>query len=423
MHLNEDHILKDTVKQVIEQRLGDISAQKIDDFDNENAFFVGDLGELHRQHLKWKNLLPRIEPFYAIKCNPDPVAVRYLASLGIGFDCASKSEIEQVLNLGVDPSRIIYAQPCKQPSFLRYASQNNVALMTFDNEDELYKIKKIYPDAKLVLRMLVDDSKSDLKLGRKYGASASAISHLLHVAKELELNVVGVSFHVGSGCSDENAFYDAVVGARHVFDQGEAMGFDFTLLDVGGGFPEASVTRGGTFEKVAAVLGPAVDTMFPPSVRVIAEPGRYYVTTAYTLCTSIIGRRIILPDEDRDARNSTQMSNHDGDKQKLMYYINEGFYGSFLLPVLDPPAIHLRVLAKDDVYYYGSDIKGKGYQCSIWGPTCCPYDCVIPEHNLPLLNIGDWLYFENAGAYVAAGASNFNGFSKAKVIHTNTFNV
>lgn len=120
------------------------------------------------------------------------MVVRLLASLGLGFDCASKSEIQQVLNYGVDPSRIIYANPCKQASFIRYASQQQVAKMTFDNAEELHKIKKLYPKAELVLRILTDDSKSLCQLGLKFGAPMHTVESLLKTAKELGLNVIGV---------------------------------------------------------------------------------------------------------------------------------------------------------------------------------------------------------------------------------------
>ena len=128
----------------------------------------------------------------AVKCNPDPVAIKYLASLGVGFDCASKTELQQVLNSGANANQIIYAQPTKQPSFLRYAAQNNISLMTFDSKEELYKINELYPKAKLVLRILVDDTHSAIPLGRKYGAPLKSIESLLQSAKELDLNVVGV---------------------------------------------------------------------------------------------------------------------------------------------------------------------------------------------------------------------------------------
>jgi len=104
-----------------------------------------------------------------------------------------------VLGLGVAPSRIIYAQPCKTKSYLRHARKVGVTLMTFDNSDELRKIKDCYPEAELVLRILTDDSTSLCRLSAKYGASLHDAKDLLRLAKDLELNIVGVSFHVGSG--------------------------------------------------------------------------------------------------------------------------------------------------------------------------------------------------------------------------------
>jgi ornithine decarboxylase len=93
-----------------------------------------------------------------VKCNPDPEVLRLLAALGTGFDCASKVEIEQVLKLGIDPSRIIYAQPCKTKSYVRFAAEQGVKQMTFDNSDELYKIRALFPDAELFVRIITDDS-------------------------------------------------------------------------------------------------------------------------------------------------------------------------------------------------------------------------------------------------------------------------
>ena len=91
---------------------------------------------------------PRIEPYYAVKCNSDINLLKLLAFLGVGFDCASKNEIQTILDLGVSADRIIYANPCKQLSYLQYAYENGVNLMTFDNEQELYKIKVTHPNAK-----------------------------------------------------------------------------------------------------------------------------------------------------------------------------------------------------------------------------------------------------------------------------------
>lgn len=59
-----------------------------------------------------------------------------------------QSEIQTVLDLGVPQHRIIYAHPCKYISHLLYAAKMGVELMTFDNEEELHKVKKHFPTAK-----------------------------------------------------------------------------------------------------------------------------------------------------------------------------------------------------------------------------------------------------------------------------------
>ncbi|CDH54371.1 ornithine decarboxylase [Lichtheimia corymbifera JMRC:FSU:9682] len=377
-----------SIEQVIKDKLALMVQEKMDP-DQGSAFFVG------------LNL-----SLVTVKSNPDPMVVRLLASLGLGFDCASKSEIQQVLNGGVDPSRIIYANPCKQASFIRYASQQSVAKMTFDNAEELHKIKKLYPKAELVLRILTDDSKSLCQLGLKFGAPMHTVEPLLKTAKELGLNVIGVSFHVGSGCLDEHAFEDAVVRAREAFDIGHALGFDFSLLDVGGGFPGADVQDGITFEKVAAVLGPAVDALFPPNVRVIAEPGRYFVASAFTICTGVIGRRTVEADN----------------ANKYMYYVNDGMYGSFNCILFDHQQVYPKILSRDGQFYYGHTTDDNTqFECSVWGPTCDSIDCLAKETRLPLLDVGDWLYWENMGAYTICAASQFNGFRKSEVLYVNTF--
>jgi len=173
---------------------------------------------------------------------------------------------------------------------IRAAAEAGVEMMTFDNADELYKVKRAYPNAKLVLRILTDDSKSLCRLGLKYGAPLETCPGLLALARQLDLNVVGVSFHVGSGCKDPNQFADAVWRSKKVFDMAKQAGYDLKLLDIGGGFERE------TFAEMSEVVSDALDVYFPKSsgVRVIAEPGRLLVSSAFTLATNIIARRRAL---------------------------------------------------------------------------------------------------------------------------------
>lgn len=163
-------------------------------------------------------------------------------------------------------------------------------MMTFDNADELHKIARAHPRAKCVVRILTDDSKSLCAFGIKFGAPLVTVPGLLAKAKELNLDVVGVSFHVGSGCYDPSVYTDAIMRARSVFDMGKEAGYTFKILDVGGGFEDS------LFEQAAAVLTKAIDEYFPErhDLKIIAEPGRFYVSKAFRLATNIIARRAPL---------------------------------------------------------------------------------------------------------------------------------
>lgn len=122
-----------------------------------------------------------------------------LAKLGLGFDCASLSEIKLILGLGVEPSRIIYSHPCKTISSLRYAATRGVSLTTFDNLDELEKVASTCPEMGLLLRIYAHDETAHISLAKKFGAPLDTTGELLQRAKDLGLEVQGVSFHVGRG--------------------------------------------------------------------------------------------------------------------------------------------------------------------------------------------------------------------------------
>lgn len=372
----------------------------------EDSFFVCDLGKIERLVKIWKQNLPRVHPFYAVKCNPNPEVLRLLANLGANFDCASKGEIELVLSLGVDPSRIIYAHPCKVSSFLRFANKKNIGLTTFDNADELYKLKKFHPGCKLLLRIITDDESAQCRLSTKYGAPMSSVANLLKLAHELELEIAGVSFHVGSGASDNDSLIKAVQDARSVFDMGRSMGFNMQVLDVGGGFSYES------FINSSRALNYALDEHFPVDygVNVIAEPGRYFVANAFTLATHVMARRGGVFD--------SQGSN------PTMIYVNDGVYGNMNCILFDhqTPVAHVLTHRGEFLYDEANQFENNRFNVSIWGPTCDGLDCISKDtylsHNV---TVGDWLYFPNLGAYTSAAASPFNGFkAEANTIYINS---
>lgn len=387
-----------------------------------DAFYVVNLAQVVRQHERWLKELPRVAPYYAVKCNNNPMLLQTLANLGCGFDCASPAEISQVRNLNVSSERIIYANPCKQPTHMKAARESGVNFTVFDSHDELVKIKERMQDAQLLLRLRPDDSQSVCRFGMKYGADLDEVQALLSTASSLDLQVCGVSFHVGSGCYAPESFADAVKMAADAFAIAEQAGVKMSLLDIGGGFPgevqmpqaTAAVEPSNinssssddapsferpppTFEAICAALRPALDEYFPASsgVRLLAEPGRYYVHASHTLATQVIGRKILEENGGQDV--------------SYKYYLNDGIYGSFNCLMYDHAHVTPSVLPAPGDNVTASDRRA--YHSSLWGPTCDGLDCIVDSVNLPELQVGDWVYFEQMGAYTAAASSSFNGFA------------
>lgn len=159
-----------------------------------------------------------------------------------------------------------------------------------------------------------------------------------------------------------------------------------------------------SFESMASVLSEALDMYIPPSVRIIGEPGRYFVSSAFTLACHVIARR-----SDTDLTLGTT-------SYKL--YLNDGVYGNFSSIMFDHQNPIPRILRCGDRNMYGQSDTCDGYESpdvieySIWGPTCDGIDCISRSVSFrDMLDTGDWMYFEDMGAYTRCSATKFNGFS------------
>jgi ornithine decarboxylase len=353
---------------------------------SDQPFFIVNLAEVIKKINQWREKLPKVQAYYAIKCNPDDIIIKLMSSMDMCFDCASKNEISKVISAGVSPNNIIYANPCKMVEQIKYARANDVDLMTFDSAHELYKIKLYHPSAKLVIRIQTDDSKSRCKFNCKFGVGLDQVDELLQIAKYMDLDIVGISFHVGSGCEDENVFRTAIGDCKKVYDMAKEKGFNFELIDIGGGFPGDSDEK---FDRMAQVINSSIDEFFKDiNVEFIAEPGRYFVTAAYTLVTSVINKKVVKNEDDNNSKH-------------IVYYLSESVYGSFNNTVFDHATLKLMPF---------NERNEKQYDCTIYGPTCDSIDKIMINCKLPDLSIGEVIYVENMGAYTIAASSNFNGF-------------
>jgi diaminopimelate decarboxylase len=295
--------------------------------------------------------------------------------------------MKTIIEITKDPTRIIFANPCKMSSQIRYARANDVDLMTFDCEEELYKIKLYHPYAKLVLRLAVDDSKSLCKFNKKFGCKLEQVEELLTIAKTLKLAVVGFSFHVGSGCSSAENFYEAIRDCKTAVDMATKMDMSIKIIDIGGGFP--GVDRTVRFEDIAKRVNDGIQEFFSssPSIQFVAEPGRYFAEATHTLVLNVIGKKKVIDEVTGEPI--------------IVYYLNDGMYGSFGCIYFDHTNPTILPFNERD---------GKLLKSRLFGPTCDSMDLIADEIMLPELAIGEWCYVENFGSYTIASSSNFNGF-------------
>ena len=361
----------------------------------DEPFYIVDLNKVEEQYNKWVEYLPDIQPYFAVKSNPDSNIIGLLANLGCNFDCASKNELINIMSVVNDADRIIFANPCKISSHLMYARESKIGMMTFDSIEELEKIHNIYPEAQLLLRISVDDTNSMCKFNSKFGCPQCNIPQIFERIKSLRMNLAGFSFHVGSGCSDASSFYNAIKDCAAAYKLSLDYGFSPPphIIDIGGGFP--GVDKNIRFVDICDNINRAIADYFSLSlendkndktnrIRIIAEPGRYFTEATHTLVINVIAKK--------------------KEEGVIKYYLNDGIYGSFNCinydhqkPVLTP------LLARDEY--------DPLYNSTFFGPTCDSLDCLYKDVPFVELNVGEWLYIDNFGAYTVSPSSSFNGFS------------
>jgi ornithine decarboxylase len=361
--------------------------------------FVVDHDQLRANYATFKKYLPRVQAYYAVKANSDPAIVKTLYDAGCSFDVASMPEFNIVYeNIKDMPAKqrqdwiwdkIIYANPIKANETLQELNQYK-PLVTYDNHEEIIKIKKYAPLAGLCLRLKVANTGAMVELSSKFGASPGEAVDLILAADKVGLTVEGLSFHVGSQTTNFENYVQAINLAAHIYEEARERGYTkMNLLDIGGGFPAPYDASVKPFRELAKVINRELDRLFPKNIQILAEPGRFLCATAATAVSQIIGK-----------------ARRDG---KLCYYINDGVYHTYSGVIFDHCHYHLKAFK-----------KGATEICSVFGPTCDALDVVSMAENLPVhLERGDLLYSENIGAYSHASSTYFNGFPPATVIHIN----
>jgi len=352
---------------------------------------------IRKNYAEFKKHLPKVQAYFAVKANAEPAIVRTLYQAGASFDVASLPEFmlvyENIQHLSPKEQqdfiwdKIIYANPTKPKETLQSLDRYK-PLVTYDNLAELKKIQKYAPHAGVVLRLRVPNTGSMVELSSKFGCDPGEAVDLILAAFEMGLVVEGLSFHVGSQCTNFQNFVQALEMSAAVMREAQSRGRGIKILDIGGGFPAPYNRHVRPFSALAKKINAEIDRLFPKDLQILAEPGRFLVATAATSVARIIGKAV-----------------RDG---KTCYYIDDSVYHTFSGIIFDHCQYHLRAFK-----------KGRTEVCAVFGQTCDALDTISLSETLPDLEIEDLVFSENIGAYSSASATWFNGFPPAKIVHVN----
>jgi len=352
---------------------------------------------LRQSYTSFRRHLPKVQAYYAVKANPAPEILRTLYQAGASFDVASLAEfllVHALIEHLPDKQRqdyiwdkIIYANPIKPRETLMALNQYK-PLMTYDNGEELKKIKRYAPAAGLVLRLRVPNTGSMVELSSKFGCDTGEAVDLILEAFRIGLKVEGVSFHVGSQCSNFDNFVQALNIAAAIMNEARSRGHEIKILDIGGGFPVPYDQNVKPFHVLARKINAEIDRLFAKDIEILAEPGRFLVASTAAAISRVIGKAM-----------------RDG---KRCYYIDDSVYHTYSGIIFDHCQYRVKAFK-----------RGTAEICTVFGQTCDGMDTIAQSEELPELEIDDLVYSEDIGAYSNASSTWFNGFAPAKVVHVN----
>ena len=342
------------------------------------------LEQIEKNYRLLRTHLPRVKVFYAIKANPHRRILELMRDLGSNFDVASDGEIMELSSLGVDGSRMIYANPMKTVNGLRACRNAGVGKMTFDSAGEIDKMARECPGATVLLRIRIDNSSAHVDLNKKFGAAREQALELLLKARDAGLDAAGIAFHVGSQTTSADPYLYALDIAREIFEEAAAAGMQLRIMDIGGGFPIPEPKVRFNLQEMLNQINARLDEDFP-GVEIWAEPGRFICGTAVNLITSVIG-----------------VTERGG---QPWYSLDEGLYGTFSGVLFDQWDFKLI-----------SFKEGEQVAATFAGPSCDSLDIMFRGKMTVRQEEGDLILVPICGAYTSASATTFNGFSKANFV-------
>ena len=353
---------------------------------HETPFMVLDLSEIDYQYKSLQAALPGVKIFYALKSLSHPELLKRLKSLGSYFDLATIGEIDLVESLGIKGSHCLHSHPIKKDKEIKRALEFGCNRMVVDNIEEMKKFIPYADQVELIIRVGFRSKQAVVDLSRKFGCALEELPILVKLAKDHGIDVVGLSFHVGSQSLSSMTQANAIrssIAAMKLMD-----GVNWKFLDIGGSFPISYQEEVLSISDFCAPVMEALSEL-PEDIEVFAEPGRFISAPSMIEVVSIVGK----------AKRGA----------KIWYYLDDGVYGGFSGQMYDHAIYPLAPLKPFDP-------TGEFHSSVLAGPTCDSIDVVAEDIELPEMFIGDVLVSKKMGAYTIVSATEFNYYPKPKIV-------
>ncbi|MFP3205944.1 MAG: type III PLP-dependent enzyme [Hydrogenobaculum sp.] len=344
---------------------------------------VINLDRIKERFIELQGALKEAKIYYAVKANDHQEILALLNDLGSGYEVASSWELEKVLRLGVDGSRIISSNPVKPLDFIDYAYKSGIKAFSIDSYKEIDKLKKIAPRSRVYVRLIVPNEGSDWPLTNKFGVDVDTALDILEYAKYQGLVPYGITFHVGSQCNNLRNWFIGIKKAWELWEKAIYKDIKLTMLNLGGGIPVNYQYESLSIRDIGSYIEALLQKYFlikPMEIQI--EPGRGLVGDAGVLVSSVIGK-------------TTKYINGE---ESYWIYLDTGVFNG-LAEVLGGISYPMYAEQKGEIKPY-----------TIAGVSCDSMDIISNFTYLPDVDVGDRIYIMATGAYTTVYAANFNGF-------------
>ena len=341
---------------------------------------------------------------YAVKANPNIAILKILSKLGAGAEVVSKGELKRSLKANIPAKKIVFSGVGKSLKEIEFAIKKNILQINVESEEELKLIENIAKKLKKKIQVGIRvnpniNAKTHKKIttGReedKFGLNIEIAEKIFKNYKfNSNLNIVGLSVHIGSQIMSLNPFKKAFLKIKTLVKRVNKNEKIIKILDLGGGvginYKNEKIIYFNDYAKIISNISNDL------GCKLILEPGRVLVAEAGILITKVLYIK--------------------KNKKNTFVVVNAGM-NDLLRPALYDAYHDIQSIVKK---------RDKKIKYTIVGPICETADTFAKNKLLNKINTNELLFFKNVGAYGSSMSFSYNSrpIIMELIIYKNNFSI